>query len=368
MKPVRLALKSAGLHLPYRWLDCRRNRRHATAHRRFLIVRHAGKQPYRYQYFLQWLEREFPEVRGRFELHLLPCRAADWTSYRLHAPWLQDPVEDWTPRGYRRCRELAAECDRRGIPVINRVERLSNSVKSVGAKLIAGAGIRTPRIVPVENPAEFRESLAGLDLPLLIREDRGHGQPTFFVQSREDLRRAPLERFAHPIAAEYIDVRSPEDGLFRKYRYLVVGERGVTRHMMAGSHWEVRPGNRVVCPATRAEELAYLNNPEPNRAALERARRALEFDVAAFDYSYDQQGRLVVWEANPYPDLSYPKNPEMAYSFPFVERSFAAVVRLYLERAELPVPTRLQDMLAGQDSPLSVSCSSCAAGVRPHAA
>ena len=147
--------------------------------------------------------------------------------------------------------------------------------------------------------------------------------------------------------SEFIDVRSP-DGLYRKYRYLAAGRRGVTRHLMIGSHWEVRAENRVRSDATRAEELAYLDAPEPNYAVLERARQALEFDMAAFDYSCDREGRLVVWEANPYPDLSYPKNPTQQYTFPYVQRSFAAVVRLYVEAAGLPVPAKLDEMLAGQ--------------------
>jgi len=54
---------------------------------------------------------------------------------------LQDPVENWSPRAHRWSVALAAECDQRGIPVINRVDRISNSVKPVGVRLIAGAGI-----------------------------------------------------------------------------------------------------------------------------------------------------------------------------------------------------------------------------------
>ena len=204
-------------------------------------------------------------------------------------------------------------------------------------------------VVTVENHTASRETLHGLAPPLLIREDRGHGRPAYFVERWRDLQRVPIRRFAHPIAVEYIDVRSPQDGLYRKYRYMATGEQGVTRHLMCGNHWEVRPGNRQITAATREEELAYLDAPEPNYEALHCARRALGVDVAAFDYSYDGQGRLVVWEANPYPDLNYPASARMKYSFPYVERSYAALVRLYLQRAGLPVPEELQQSLASQD-------------------
>jgi hypothetical protein len=323
------------------------NRRHATAKERMLIVRHSGKQPYRFSYFLQWIERELPAIRACLELRLLPCRIGDLSPYVLCVPWLQDPVADWTPRGYRQAIDLAARCAAAGIPVLNGVDRTARSVKSECTRRIASAGVRTPRIVPIRSAEMLRDALGELGLPLLVREDRGHGQPALLVETRADVDRVRLDRFAHPVAAEFIDVRS-SDGLYRKYRYLAAGEQGVARHLMIGDHWEVRTENRVRSTAARAEERAFLETPDPNRDALERARRALEFDLAAFDYSYDRAGRLVVWEANPYPDLSYPEHPSQRWTFPFVERSFAAVVRLYLETAQLPVPAKLDDLLAGQ--------------------
>jgi hypothetical protein len=346
-KAIRIALKGAAWYWPCRLSDSLINRRRATADKRILIVRHSGKQPYRFGYFLDWIQQEFPAIRARLELRLLPCRIRDFSPYVLHVPWLQDPVAEWTPRGYRQAMELAAQCEARGIPVLNPVDRTAHSIKSECTQRIARAGVRTPRIVPIGDVKGFRESLGGLEFPLLIREDRGHGLPAYLVESLADLDRVPIGRFAHPIASEYIDVRS-SDGLYRKYRYLAAGSGGVTRHLMIGSHWEVRPDNRVRTDSMRAEELAYLEAPEPNYAALERARQALEFAVAAFDYSYDRQGRLVVWEANPYPDLSYPKHPTQRYTFPYVQRSYAAIVRLYLEMAGLPVPRKLDEMLAGQ--------------------
>jgi hypothetical protein len=345
MRRLRLAVKLAVRQLPYRVRDHVLNRRHATADRRFLITHHAANKPYFYHHFLDWVAREFPEIRARFEWRILPCRIDDWSPYLLHIPWLQDPVEDWSPRAHRWSMALAAECDRRGIPVINRVDRISNSVKSVGARLIAGAGIRTPRITPLGVGASAHETLAGLPLPLLIREDRGHGRPTFVLRRREEISHVPLARYRHPIAVEYIDVRSESDGLYRKYRYLAAGDHGVTRHLMAGRDWEVRPKNQVFDERTRAEELAFLAAPDPNAAALQRARRALGLDVVAFDYSYDREGGLIVWEANPYPDLRFTKNPELRYTFPFLHRSYAAVLRLHLQRAGLEIPPTLEAMV-----------------------
>lgn len=344
---LRIRCKGAATYWPTRARDRRINRRWATADKRFLIVRHSGKQPYRFSFLLNWIEREFPSIRARIELRLLPCRISDLSPYVLHVPWLQDPVAEWTPHGYRQAMALAARCEQQNIPVLNRVDRAAHSIKSECARRIASTGIRVPRIVPIRDVREFAATFGGLSFPFLIREDRGHGRPTYVVEKPADLARVPLARYAHPIASEFIDVRGP-DGLYRKYRYLATGPTGVTRHLMIGNHWEVRPENRVSNAATRDEEIAYLKASEPHCAALERARRALEFDVAAFDYSYDQSGRLVVWEANPYPDLSYPKKAAQQYMVPYVERSLAALVRLYLSTAGLSAPPKLDEMLSGQ--------------------
>lgn len=187
--------------------------------------------------------------------------------------------------------------------------------------------------------------LAGLPLPLLIREDRGHGRPIFLLGRREEIPHVPLARYRHPIAVEYIDVCSESDGLSRKYRYLAAGDLGVTRHLMAGRDSEVRPKKQVIDERTRAEELAFLAPPDPSAAALQRARRALGLDVVAFDYSYDQEGGLVAWEANPYSDLRFTKNPELRHTFRFLHRSYAAVLWLHLQRAGLEIPPTLEAMV-----------------------
>ena len=346
MKRTRLLWKARALYLPYVLLDAIENRRAKAAVRRFLVLRHSGKSPYFHNYFLQWLEKEAPDMRARFELRLLPCRNCDFSRYVLHIPWFQDPAEDWMTRSaFRRAIQIAARCRQMGIPVINPIDRLSNATKSVGARIMAEAGVRTPKIRVIQRPETFRQDLAGLALPLLVRQDRGHGGPTFLVRSRADVDAIPFGRLRNPIAVEFIDGSSPRDGLYRKYRYLAAGEIGVPRHLMISSHWEVREKQRIVNHSTRDEELAYLDGPDPNHARLQAARRAMGLDWVAFDYGYDPEGRLVVWEANPYPSLRYPQGEVLCYSAPFVHRSYAAMAKMYLTRAGLPVPSRLEKLL-----------------------
>ncbi len=293
---------------------------------------------------LHWLEQEFPEVRALFELHSIPCRIVDWSRYVLHVPWLQDPVQNWSPSAYRQANALAAQCDQRRIPIINRVDRLPNAAKSIGAQLIASAGIRTPKMVRIENPEQFRETRGGLDLPILLREDWGHGGLVCRADTPADARKLPLRRFARPVAIEFIDVQSPHDRRYRKYRYLAAGDLGLPISLHVCRDWISKGGMADFSNQFSEEEIAYTSRPDPNHAAFQLARKALGLDFVAFDYSYDHHGQLVVWEANPYPYIHFPIR--RLYRRSLTTRSLAAMVDLYFRRAGLDVPAGIADYLA----------------------
>jgi hypothetical protein len=331
--------------------DRRLNGRWVGSGERFLVVRHAEHPAY--EVILGWLEEHVPSVRKLFELRVFPCRVVDWSRYVLHIPWLQDPVESWSRRAYAQASRLAAACDRRRIPVVNRVERLSNATKFEAAKRLALAGIRTPMVRVIHDPQEFRETRAGLALPLFVREDAGHGGRMLRADTEEELHALPLVGFRRPIAVEFIDVASSEDGLYRKFRYVVAGRVGVPHHMQTTEGWITRGNIRFHSPATRAQEESYIGRPDPRHEMFQRARAALGLDFVAFDYGFDRRGEPVIWEANPYPYFHIPRN-RLSYLAPAMHRTLAAVVHLYLERAGLAVPGRLQEILFASGA---VTCS-----------
>jgi hypothetical protein len=305
---------------------------------RILVVRHAGKHPYLQHYYLNWLAREFPKLRSLFELRLLPCNVRDWSRYRLYIPWFQDPAVDWmAPATYARALALEAECASRRIPVVNSLTQTTNCVRSTAFVRLAATGIRTPRVVPISDPRQFRSDLCGLELPLIVREDCGHGKGVVRVERPSDLEKISFDRMRKPIAIEWIDT-SAADGLFRKCRFVVAGNVGVRRHLIVSRHWEVRAARRVASEATRQEELDYLQAPASEHELLDRARRLLDLQWAAFDYSFDAQGEPIIWETNSYPNLSFPMGREFRYTHPYVDRSLAAMTHLYLTTAGLPVP------------------------------
>lgn len=341
---LRYTAKSGILCLPC-WIRDRQRNRCCRPDARFLVVRHAGKNPSFYDILLDWLEQHLPGVRARFELRLLPCHVRDWSRYALHVPWFQDPIQRWSPVAYRWARRLGVHSDLHGIPIVNRVENLANAGKLEAARRIAAAGIRTPRMVRIADERWFRETLGGLEPPLLIREDWGHGDRVCRGDSVGEVRRIPLRQFCRPIAVEWIETRSADDGLYRKFRYVAAGDVGVPHHLQITDAGIARGLGRRYDSQTRKEELAYVSQPDPNHQRLQLARTALQLDFAAFDYSYDQDANLVVWEANPYPFIHSP-GKYLSYLTPAVDRTLAAMVQLYHSRAGIDCPALIDDLLS----------------------
>jgi hypothetical protein len=280
-----------------------------------------------------------------FEVRDLPVAVRDWSRYAVHAAWLQDPVEQWSAETYEQAVDLQAECDEREIPVLNRVDQLGNATKSRGAQLMSAVGVSTPRMAPIADRREFETSLLGLTLPLFIREDWGHSRQVFRVDRPADVPNIPWASFERPLAVEIVDVRDPRDGTYRKHRYVAAGDVGVSHHLQSSHEWITRGENRVMTSATRDEELRYITQRDPHHELLQSARRALGLDLVAFDYGYAPDGRMVVWEANPFPTIVLGTR-RLVYRNPAIHRTLLAIVRMYLSAAGMPIPAAVDDGLA----------------------
>ena len=316
--------------------DRAQNRRWCVSTPRILILSEPGER-HAYGHFLDWLARERPWMRSEIHLDRIPCRVPRSISL-LHA-WVQDPVAERAPHIHARLVELEAECARRGARVVHPSAVLSNTKRDVLFERLAHANLRTPRTVLLD--ANFHSHRGGLRLPMLVRRRWGHGRggglrrldteaafDSWWAGARTDP--------ANWVASEYVDVRG-QDGLYRKYRYFIAGSRGTPRHLIVSPNWEVRPQDRVRTEATREEELAFVTAPFPHHALFDAARVALGFDIAAFDFSYDA-GRVVVWEVNPYPDLSRPKKEVGEYLAATVEKSYANLADFYAESSGVREP------------------------------
>jgi hypothetical protein len=316
--------------------------RRSIAEPRFLIVREYGAAFY--DVILEWTRQHHPSLSPLFRVRSLPCPLVRLDDVAVYHPWLQDPIQMWSRHAYLLADRLAEKCDARGIPVINRVDRHINATKSVGARLIAEAGLRTPRMAAIVDRAEFDETLYGIGLPLFVRDDWGHQGAMLRADTMEEARRLDLSQFKRPIAVELIDAPSP-DGHYRKYRYVAAGDVGIPHHLLITNHWIARGNLRDLNEATQAEELAYCDAPDANHAALQTARRALGLDFLAIDYGYDRDGRIIIWEANPYPYFHYTTG-KLTFRNYVMHRTMAAIVKMYLTYGGVAVPEALETDVA----------------------
>ncbi|RZA15161.1 MAG: hypothetical protein EOP93_17415 [Lysobacteraceae bacterium] len=319
--------------------------RKAIATRPILILRHSREARHFYDVVLAWVQANAPECLEHIAICDLPLDVLELHGVRLVVPWLQDPVQAWSPRVYRAMDALARRCEESGAAMINPVARLTHAGKAEAARRIAATGLRTPRMSLVTEPDAFREDFGGLPFPLFVREDWGHGGPMLRADDAAQARALPLETLRRPVAVELVDVRDPRDGLYAKYRYFAAGDRGVAHHLQVSRDWITRGGGRVFDDAARERELAYIAAQDPHHERLQAARRALELDIVALDYGHDREGRVVVWEANPFPHVQFGRNTSR-YRNHAIHRTIAAMLAEYLVRAGLPVPPPVQRMLA----------------------
>lgn len=286
--------------------------------------------PFFYSHWLDWVARNDPELRSQIHLAHLPTEPPPNVA-ALHA-WVQDPVRERDAALFGQLVKLQERVRDSGAEIIQPVEALSNSLRDRQYECLARVGIRTPRVAHID--ARFAEEFAGLTLPIVIRKNWGHQAGMRLLDSEAQCARW-LEEHRHDlsgwVAAEYLDVRGA-DGYYRKYRYILFGEHGVCRHMLVSANWEVRPSDRILTEETITEELAFVDGPCDLHGALNAARRELEFDIAAFDYSFDACGEPIVWEVNPYPDLSRPRGRPGEYLGESIERTNLALAAFYRDR------------------------------------
>jgi hypothetical protein len=314
----------------HRRADRLENRKWRVDGPRMVVASEPSDPRHMYSYFLEWLARERPDVRRRIRIDRVPCDLPPGT--KLFHAWVQDPVIERDARLHAQLAAIEAVCAQRGVMVVHPARVLSHSTRDVLCERLGQVGIRTPRIVTVD--ATFEAHRGGLALPMLVRMRWGHGAEMRLLETEAafaDWWRTARTDPAAWVAGEYIDVRDA-DGYYRKYRYVMAGARGVARHLIVSPKWEVRPADRIRTPETRAEELAFVDGPFPQQPLFDAARRALEFEIAAFDFSYDRGGQLIVWEVNPFPDLSTPPGEVGEYLRPAIERSYALLADFYEER------------------------------------
>ncbi|MGB6994965.1 MAG: hypothetical protein WBG00_17215 [Thermoanaerobaculia bacterium] len=147
--------------------------------------------------------------------------------------------------------------------------------------------------------------------PVYTRDDRSHddGSMSELLHSPAELSRhladlaASGADLSHRTLVEYAGAPG-DDGLFRKYAAMRLGDAIIPCHVFYGHHWVVKH-SAVFNEATAREELEYIE-ANPHQEILRRA-----FDLAGIEYGRADygvvDGRVEVWEINTNPYVIRPE-------------------------------------------------------------
>lgn len=147
--------------------------------------------------------------------------------------------------------------------------------------------------------------------PVYTRDDRSHddGSISELLHSPEELSHH-LEGLGESgtdlsrrTLIEYAGAPG-EDGLFRKFAAMRLGDAIIPCHIFFGPHWIVKH-SAVVDEATAREELDYIA-ANPHEKELRRAFDLAEIEYGRADYGV-VDGRVEIWEINTNPYLIRPE-------------------------------------------------------------
>ena len=196
-----------------------------------------------------------------------------------------------------------------GRPVVNPPERVMTTTRAEMSERLQGIdGLIVPKTVRLtpEFASDINDAIEDgtISYPFLFREAGAHGGTKLaLLESKEDLRL--LDQFAFDgrtfYATEFVDFRS-DDGLYRKYRVLLIGGVPFPKHLIVSDHWNIHAEDRHrFMDETQfvREEERFLDTFTASRyPALTAIADELQLDYCGVDFALDANDQLVLFEAN----------------------------------------------------------------------
>lgn len=201
--------------------------------------------------------------------------------------------------------------ERIGRPVINHPQLIDGTDRaSISTRLAGTPGCVVPhtRSLPAADLLQTLDDdrLKELRFPLLVRRAGTHGGEDF--EKVDD--RTQLVAFlcglgdAHCYVTPFVDYRS-EDGFFRKYRFIFVGDDVLPYHLAIDGKWKIHHVTTPMadCPWMQDEERSFLADPwrvfgAQQQSALRAIRDAIGLDYFGIDCALTPSGEVVVFEVN----------------------------------------------------------------------
>ncbi len=251
--------------------------------------------------------------------------------------------------------ETLAEIDRLARwprPLLNAPGRIADLDRDRLHRVLDGiAGLSIPPTLRIA-----RATLAGLaqstvpaaldrrlDFPLTVRPAGSHGgQGLAKIDDRAGIAAFLSARpEAEFFVSRFVDYASAHDGLYRKYRIVVVDGTPFACHMAILDQWSIWYLNAAMKAdaAKRAEEEAFMTGFEQgfgarHAAALAQMSARLGLDYFTIDCAEDRDGALLVFEADNAGIVHNMDPPEIfPYKPPQMRKIFAAFAAMLSKRA-----------------------------------
>jgi glutathione synthase/RimK-type ligase-like ATP-grasp enzyme len=205
---------------------------------------------------------------------------------------------------------VAKIADRAGRPCFNHPAAIARTSRDGVAQLLSGIpGLTVPKTIRVaqRSPAHVCEAAsdAGMRYPILVRVVGSHGgQDRVKIDEPESMGDiAQLQHQDRPLfLTEFYDFVSP-DGLYRKFRIVVVGDDILVRHCVIGSDWSLHGRARVSGRGPDEEEENLFNAFQSGwlpslKPVFSEITRRLDLDYYGVDCHIDQGRTVLLFEAN----------------------------------------------------------------------
>jgi len=199
-------------------------------------------------------------------------------------------------------------------PVLNLPARVSRLSRNIASELLGAVpGVVMPSTVRVgreylqqiaDGSAEVGAFLEGGAFPLILRPVGSHAGSGLVKVERPDEIEAYLAKYEQTqfYVARFYDYASP-DGLFRKYRVVMVAGRPYVCHMGISEHWIVHyPYEEMIAhPSRRDEEQQVMASFDTglglrHQAAFDALQQRVGLDYWGMDCAETSQGELLIFE------------------------------------------------------------------------
>jgi len=245
-------------------------------------------------------------------------------------------------------------------PVVNAPQRIRAMERAAASRLLQHApGLCVPPTVHASRAdllavaagkAQLRGLFEGCDFPAILRPVGSHAGCDLAKIDGPGEMAAYLSAIAGTqfFLSRFVDY-SGADGLFRKYRIVLIGGVPFACHMAVSSNWMVHYANAGMYDDAdkRAEEARFMAHFDDfsgrHRLALEAICRRAKLDYLCIDCAETRDGRLLVFEIDP-AMVVHGMDPEplFAYKLPHMRKVQSAFRDFLFGLAGAPIANAAQ--------------------------